>query len=241
MESLGLAAVVGLLLVKEAGLPLPVPGDLLVLGAGVAAATGSVEPISALVLIVAATVAGGLIQFSLLRGSLRVRLLAVLRRVGLSEARVERLAGPLRARGAAGVAIARMTPGVRIVAIPAAALAAVAPRSFAAGLATGNAVFVTGHYAPGGPARTAGRRAGRVRRAGAHRHRGRPRRRRPRRLAGDPASIRSGAARRAPAAGDSPRPPATGPMRPARPACCSAPAARSSIADPDRGAACHAR
>ena len=42
-----------------------------------------------------------------------------------------------------------MTPGVRIVAIPAAALAAVAPRSFAVGLATGNAVFVTGHYALG--------------------------------------------------------------------------------------------
>jgi membrane protein DedA with SNARE-associated domain len=146
MESLGLAAIVGLLLVKEAGLPLPLPGDLLVLGAGVAAATGSVEPISTLVLIVAATIAGGLVQFSLLRGSLRVRLLAVLRRVGLSEARVERLAGPLRARGAAGIAIARMTPGVRIVAIPAAALAAVAPRSFVTGLVLGNAVFVTGHF-----------------------------------------------------------------------------------------------
>lgn len=149
MEDLGLAAVIGLLLVKEAGVPVPVPGDLLVLGAGVAATAGAIEPVSALVLIVSATIAGGLIQFRLLRGGLRVRLLGVLRRVGLSAARVERLAGPLRARGVVGVALARMTPGLRIVAIPAAALADVAPRSFAAGLAMGNGVFVTGHFVLG--------------------------------------------------------------------------------------------
>jgi membrane protein DedA with SNARE-associated domain len=149
VEDLGLAAVVALLLVKEAGIPIPVPGDLLVLGMGVAAASGAVEPVSALLLIVGATIVGGLVQFRTLRGGLRQRLLAVLRRVGVSEDRVERLAGPLRARGALGVAAARMTPGVRIVAIPAAALAAVAPGSFAAGLAAGNAVFVSGHYALG--------------------------------------------------------------------------------------------
>jgi len=149
VEDLGLAAVVALLLVKEAGVPIPVPGDLLVLGMGVAAASGAVEPVSALLLIVGATIVGGLVQFRTLRGGLRQPLLAVLRRVGVSEDRVERLAGPLRARGALGVAAARMTPGVRIVAIPAAALAAVAPGSFAAGLATGNAVFVSGHYALG--------------------------------------------------------------------------------------------
>jgi membrane protein DedA with SNARE-associated domain len=146
---LGLAAVVALLLVKEAGVPIPVPGDLLVIGMGVAAASGAVEPVSALLLIVGATIVGGLVQFRALRGGLRQRLLGVLRRVGVSEDRVERLAGPLRARGALGVAAARMTPGVRIIAIPAAALAAVAPGSFAAGLAAGNAVFVSGHYALG--------------------------------------------------------------------------------------------
>jgi membrane protein DedA with SNARE-associated domain len=149
VEDLGLAAVVGLLLIKEAGVPVPVPGDLLILGAGAAAAAGSVEPISTFVLIVAATIGGGLIQFGILRGRLRTRLLEVLRRVGLPESRIEGLAGPLRARGATGVALARMTPGVRIVAIPAAVFAAVPPGVFAAGLATGNTVFVTGHYALG--------------------------------------------------------------------------------------------
>ncbi len=149
MEDLGLLAVLGLLLVKEAGLPIPIPGDLLVLGAGVAAARGAVDPIPALGLLIAATLVGGIIQFGALRGRARGLLLGVLRRVGVSEARIEQGAAPLRARGAVGVAVARMTPGIRIVAIPAAAVAAVAPASFVAGLATGNAVFVGGHFALG--------------------------------------------------------------------------------------------
>ena len=38
MDPVALLGLVGLLFIKEAGLPVPVPGDLLVLGAGVAAA-----------------------------------------------------------------------------------------------------------------------------------------------------------------------------------------------------------
>jgi hypothetical protein len=37
-DLLAVASLIALLFVKEAGLPIPVPGDLLVLGAGVAAA-----------------------------------------------------------------------------------------------------------------------------------------------------------------------------------------------------------
>ena len=149
MGDLGLAAIVGLLLVKEAGLPIPIPGDLLVLGAGIGAASGSLEPVSTLALIVVATVLGGTVQFFGLRGALRRRLLALLARVGISEARIEPLASTVRRRGGAGVAVARMTPGIRIVAIPAAAIAAVAPGSFVAGLAIGNTVFIGGHFALG--------------------------------------------------------------------------------------------
>jgi membrane protein DedA with SNARE-associated domain len=146
---LGLAAIVGLLLVKEAGLPIPIPGDLLVLGAGIGAASGTLEPASTLALIVAATVVGGTVQFAGLRGGLRRRLLGLLARVGIPETRIEPLASRFRRRGAAGVAVARMTPGVRIVAIPAAAIAAVAPGGFVAGLAIGNAIFIGGHFALG--------------------------------------------------------------------------------------------
>ena len=46
MDALALAGLVALLFIKEAGVPVPVPGDLLVIGAGVAAAAcaGSCSP-----------------------------------------------------------------------------------------------------------------------------------------------------------------------------------------------------
>ena len=63
----GLLAIVGLILVKEAGLPIPVPGDLIVIGAGVAAGRGDMDPAVALVALVVASIVGGVIQFGLLR------------------------------------------------------------------------------------------------------------------------------------------------------------------------------
>lgn len=144
-----LATVALLLFVKEAGVPVPVPGDLLVIGAGVAAATGPQSPLVALAMIVVATIAGGLVQFALLRAAARPLALRLLGRLGITEQRMERMTRALRARGARGVAVARMTPGVRILTIPAAALAGLTAAPFAGGLAAGNSVFVGGHFALG--------------------------------------------------------------------------------------------
>ena len=149
MENVGLLALFGLLLVKESGIPIPIPGDLLVLGAGVAAARGDVPPLAALVVVLLAGLLGGLVQFALLRGTLRRRLLRLLGRFGVAEDRIERYAERLRHRGARGVALARMTPGVRVVAIAASALAALPTIPFLLGLALGNGVFVGGHFALG--------------------------------------------------------------------------------------------
>ncbi len=53
LASAGLLAIVGLILLKEAGLPVPVPGDLIVIGAGVAASRGDLDPPTTVALIVA--------------------------------------------------------------------------------------------------------------------------------------------------------------------------------------------
>ncbi|MEW6223467.1 MAG: hypothetical protein AB1627_02445 [Chloroflexota bacterium] len=148
VDPLALLLVAGLLLVKEAGVPLPVPGDLLVLGAGVAAAAGPGQPVLAAALLIAATIVGGTIQYRLLRGTGRRALVALLGRVGLGEPRIEGAAARL-GRGPRAVAVARMTPGVRIVAIPAFAFAGIPARAFVLGLAAGNAVFVGAHFALG--------------------------------------------------------------------------------------------
>jgi membrane protein DedA with SNARE-associated domain len=144
--SLGLAVVVGLLLVKEAGVPVPVPGDLLVVGVGVGAAQGRFDPVVAIVAIVVASIVGGSIQFLLVRGPGRRAVLGLLRRFGVPEERLERQTDRLRRGGAGAVALARMTPGVRIVAIAAAGLAAMPFARFVLGLSGGNTVFAGGHF-----------------------------------------------------------------------------------------------
>lgn len=149
VDLIAIAVLAALILVKEAGVPVPIPGDLLVIGAGVATAG---DPGSALVAIAAILVAGfvgGAIQFLLVRGALRRALIALLTRVGVSKSRIDSLADRLRRTGARGVALARVTPGVRVPAIAASGLAAVPLPAFIVGLVIGNSIFVCGHFALG--------------------------------------------------------------------------------------------
>lgn len=139
----------GLLLVKEAGVPIPVPGDLLVIGAGVAAAGSGVGALVLLGAILAAGLVGGSLQFLAVRGALRALLLSTLRRAGVGEDRLERLSTWLRRRGATGVAVARATPAVRVGAIAASGLAALPFPAFLGGLVVGNGLFVSAHFALG--------------------------------------------------------------------------------------------
>jgi membrane protein DedA with SNARE-associated domain len=143
-----LLAIVGLILVKEAGVPIPVPGDLVVIGAGVAASRGEIDPVVALVAIVVASVAGGVVQYGLLRSVARPLMLRLLERLGSAE-RVEHQTERFRQGGARSVAVARSTPGVRIVAIAASALAGIPAVAFATGLAFGNALFIAAHFGLG--------------------------------------------------------------------------------------------
>jgi LPXTG-motif cell wall-anchored protein len=149
MEPIALVGLAALLLVKEAGVPIPVPGDLLVIGAGVALAGDPPLALVALILILLVGYVGGSVQFLLVRRVLRRALLAVLAFAGVRQERVDALAERLRRSGASGVAVARMTPGVRIAAIAAAGLAAMPYPAFLVGLVAGNGVFVAGHFGLG--------------------------------------------------------------------------------------------
>ena len=103
MDTLAIAGLAALLLIKEAGVPIPIPGDLLVIGAGVALA-GDPPPaaVAVLLVILAAGYVGGSIQFQLARRILREPLLAALARVGVGPARVEALVSRLGARALEG-------------------------------------------------------------------------------------------------------------------------------------------
>ena len=150
MEPLALAGIVILLLVKEAGVPIPVPGDLLVVGTGAAVAADAPAALVALALILLAGFIGGTIQFVLVRGTVRGPLLRILGRFGVSEQRIERLAEWFSAHPVReACAISRMTPGVRIGSIAAAGSPGLSGATFIRGLVAGNTVFVSGHFALG--------------------------------------------------------------------------------------------
>jgi membrane protein DedA with SNARE-associated domain len=75
-------------------------------------------------------------------------MLRLLERLGSAD-RVERQTDRLRRGGATSVALARSTPGVRIVAIAASALAGIPAVGFVIGLAIGNALFISAHFGLG--------------------------------------------------------------------------------------------
>lgn len=147
-DPLPLIGLFGLILVKEIGVPVPVPGDLVVVGAGVAAARGDLDPIVALLALVVASLAGGTVQFALLRSVARPAALRLLLRVASAD-RLDRETGRFRQRGAGSVAVARMTPGVRILTIAASAIGGVPAGAFVTGLTIGNAVFISAHFGLG--------------------------------------------------------------------------------------------
>ena len=149
MDVVAIVGLAALVLVKEAGVPLPVPGDLVIIGAG-ATLTGDL-PLAGTVLavILLAGFVGASIQFFLLGTALRRPLLAVLARLGITEARLQGLSDRFRRGGTGAIAVARATPGVRIAVIPAAAIARIRYMVFLPGVIAGNGAFVTAHFALG--------------------------------------------------------------------------------------------
>jgi membrane protein DedA with SNARE-associated domain len=149
MDALALVGLFGFILVKELGIPLPVPGDLVIIGTGAALASDLPAAGVALLAILVAGYIGASAQFFVFGTALRRPLLKALERLGVGAARLESLSARYRSGGTRAVAFTRMTPGVRIAVIPAAALAGVPYSVFLPGLMIGNGVFVTVHFAAG--------------------------------------------------------------------------------------------
>ena len=146
MDILAIAGLAGFILIKEVGIPLPVPGDLVVIGAGAAVAGDLPGASAVLIAILVAGFIGASIQFFLFNTALRRPLLAALKRLGVGEARLDGLSVRFRRGGSGSLAVARMTPGVRVAVIPAAALASIPYLVFLPGLIAGNGVFVSAHF-----------------------------------------------------------------------------------------------
>ncbi len=149
LDSYGLLAIFVVLLVKEIGVPLPIPGDFIMLSAAAQAAAGQFILWQAFLAIVAALVVGDWVQYALVRSVGRPILYRFGRYIGLTPSRLDGASAKVGTGGPVAVALGVVTPGVRNVAIPACGLAHMPNRTFLPGLVAGSGVFVALHFVIG--------------------------------------------------------------------------------------------
>lgn len=145
----GLPTVFVVLLLKEAGVPLPVPADLLMVGAAARAATGQESLLAVIVTLELALLLGGTAQYLLARGPGQRVVQRLGRYVGLTPPRLERAAQALRTGGVLAVAVGVLAPGVRALTIAACGLANLGFGRFFAGLVVGDSIVVLLHVVIG--------------------------------------------------------------------------------------------
>lgn len=143
------AGVFLLLCAEEAGVPLPVPGDVFIAALGAAARTGHAQLGWTVLTVLGATLAGSAVLFELSRRMGRPMLLRIGRRFHFDAARADRVEDWLWRRGAAAVVIGRLIPGLRIVLTVAAGALGMERRTFFAGTAVASVVWAGIYYALG--------------------------------------------------------------------------------------------
>ena len=145
----GLAAAFALMLVKAAGVPIPIPGDVILLATAARAAEGKLLLWQAFVVLLVALSVGGVLQFFAARGPGRRLIYRYGRALGLTQERLDRVAAGVRRGGVLGIGAAILTPGLRTAAVPACGLAAIPLRAFVPGLVLGSGVDLGLHFALG--------------------------------------------------------------------------------------------
>lgn len=143
--SAGMPGLFGLLLLMEAGVPVPVPGDLVMLLVGERVSAGALPLWVAVAGLELVAVAGTAALFLLARGPARTLLARVGPRVGLTQARQARVAALLERRGGLALATGRSTPGLRTVTVVAAAGSGLPAGRAVPALVLGSSVFLQAH------------------------------------------------------------------------------------------------
>ncbi len=149
LDTYGLIAVFGIMLLKEIGVPVPIPADLIMLGAAARAASGKFSFAAVFLAILIPMFVGGLVQYSIVKGPGRAVIYRLGNYIGLTKERLDRAMGAVRKGGAVAVGVGLTTPGVRIAIVPASGLAELPLAAFVPGLLVGSAVFLAWHFAIG--------------------------------------------------------------------------------------------
>jgi membrane protein DedA with SNARE-associated domain len=154
----GVPGLLGLLLVMEAGVPVPIPADLVMLVVGERVAAGALPLWLAVLALELVAIVGTSATFLLARGPARALLARLGPRVALTAARLDRAAALFERRGRLALATGRSTPGLRTVTVVAAASAGLRPLLALPALILGSTVFLQAHLVLGAVAGSTARR-----------------------------------------------------------------------------------
>ena len=144
----GLVAL-ALLLPMEAGVPIPLPADLVMFTVGERVAAGRFPLWLAVAGFEVIAVVGTTALFLVCRGPARRVISRYGPRLGLTKARVGRAAASAETRSRAGLAIGRATPGLRTLTVVAAGVAGLTGRRALPALILGSSVFLQVHLVLG--------------------------------------------------------------------------------------------
>lgn len=145
----GLVAITVIMLLKEIGLPVPVPSDLIMITAGVQLAAGAYGLPALTLALGLAALLGGTAQFYLVRGAGREVIYRLGARLGLGRAQIEQAMARLQQRGPVAVFFGLNLPGARAAIIPAASLVGMPYPAFSPAMLGGSGLFYAWHIALG--------------------------------------------------------------------------------------------
>ena len=144
----GLAALV-VLLPMEAGVPIPLPADLVMFTVGERVAAGKFPLWLAVAGFEVIAVVGTTVLFLASRGPAHRIIARFGPRLGLTQARVSRAAAFAETRGRPGLAVGRGTPGLRTLTVIAAGVSGLSGRRALPALILGSSVFLQVHLVLG--------------------------------------------------------------------------------------------
>jgi membrane protein DedA with SNARE-associated domain len=138
-----------LLLPMEAGVPIPVPADLVMFGVGERVAAGKFPLWLAVAGFEVIAILGTTALFLACRGPAQRIITRFGPRLGLTEARLSRASAFAETRGRPGLALGRGTPGLRTITVIAAAVSGLSGRRALPALILGSSVFLQLHLVLG--------------------------------------------------------------------------------------------
>ena len=145
----GVPVLFGTLTVIESGIPLPIPGDVLMLLVGERAAANAIPLWLAVLGLDGVVLTGTVILFFAARGPLKGLIARVGPRFGLTQQRLGRATNALEHRGQAAIAVGRATPSLRTLTVIATAASRLSAKRGLAWLILGGSIFVQLHLVLG--------------------------------------------------------------------------------------------